>query len=686
MSTRNSDRGNGRGGRRSTSWKPGQSGNPKGRPSGGVGWRDLIAEFSARETPAEFRKFGSTWKEALVAAAFRNAVEGNAGLVRTILERSDIQTSSEATASEHEQLRRQVELELRLDAAESDRKLVEALRGDPARQKQLLELQARAWSSTRGSQICSGTKGVRGMSSNDRDLIAKAELCRNAYREGLRFPPWSAERANFWAFSFEKFVEWFLVPDLPIADFHRKWIRLLCSHQHLLLLAPRGHGKTTVVGCWYSLWRIFVNPNSTILLVASSADISAAELRSIRQHIEMNERLRIGFGPLGPPDAIRWTQDELIVDRPDRAMKDATVKALGQCGSIFGLRISDGFALCDDIVDDFNVATSEGRARLWEWFTGTLLPVLGPHEQIIVCGTRKHFDDLYARLMEVPQFHTEKCEAIIENSDGSRASLWPAVWPLDALDSRREMMGSILFDREYMNVVLADSNSLFPMSWFRGEGGRRGCYALDEQMLDHRPDGNWIIVQAVDVAIGQSESASYFVVVTLGRDERGDIHLLHLLREHLTFPDQLRAIEELYGRFQPTVVVVETNGYQAALQQALPHYIPVVPHMTTRQKHDPQEGIPILQPLIEGGRLRFPMADPASRLKSEIVISELNQFGRAKHDDCVMALWMGVSRLLKSQSFGTARAEIIRSSKWHDPDDNDGWRRRWPRDPGGVAV
>lgn len=75
-----------RGGKRSTSWKPGQSGNPKGRPSLGLSWKELIVKIGDELFPGTDNL---TLKEAVVRAAYHFAMKGNALILRELMQRSE---------------------------------------------------------------------------------------------------------------------------------------------------------------------------------------------------------------------------------------------------------------------------------------------------------------------------------------------------------------------------------------------------------------------------------------------------------------------------------------------------------------------------------------------------------------------------------------------------------------------
>ena len=129
----------GRGGRRSTSWQKGQSGNPKGRPPDGFAWRKLIAELAQQPLPEQYRKLGASWAEVLVKKAFNLALEGNVAALREIMQRSDNAPALEADPT---QVRREVEVEAQRAKLEEERQLRQALQDDPAKLQELIDLQA----------------------------------------------------------------------------------------------------------------------------------------------------------------------------------------------------------------------------------------------------------------------------------------------------------------------------------------------------------------------------------------------------------------------------------------------------------------------------------------------------------------------------------------------------------------
>ena len=97
------------------------------RPAEGFAWRKLITELAQHPLPEQHKKLGATWAEAVVKKAFSLALEGN---VAPALPEPD-----------PTQLRREVEVNLQRAKLAEERKLREALLGDPAKLQELIDLQ-----------------------------------------------------------------------------------------------------------------------------------------------------------------------------------------------------------------------------------------------------------------------------------------------------------------------------------------------------------------------------------------------------------------------------------------------------------------------------------------------------------------------------------------------------------------
>ncbi len=181
---------------------------------------------------------------------------------------------------------------------------------------------------------------------------------------------------------------------LELQPFQLRWIELQRRRRRTLVLAPRGHGKSTTCTVGYALWCMACNVQVRILVVSATAFQAQTFLRQVRGIVESNRHLRRLFS-LEP--ATPWTSSQITVARPGR-LKEPTLTAQGVGGSIIGRHYD--VIIGDDLVDRDAAATERSRRDLHEWFGSVLVPCLEPGGSIHLVGTRWHEKDLYAELMD----------------------------------------------------------------------------------------------------------------------------------------------------------------------------------------------------------------------------------------------------------------------------------------------
>ena len=68
-------------------WKPGQSGNPKGRPPKNISLTSLLKAEIVKINPSDKKR--RTWGELIVLATIQHAIKGNATALKEVWERID---------------------------------------------------------------------------------------------------------------------------------------------------------------------------------------------------------------------------------------------------------------------------------------------------------------------------------------------------------------------------------------------------------------------------------------------------------------------------------------------------------------------------------------------------------------------------------------------------------------------
>ena len=397
---------------------------------------------------------------------------------------------------------------------------------------------------------------------------------------------------------------------LEVKWFHEEWLRFFEKNRFCVLLAPRGFGKTTIVG-GYIIWRIVRDPDIRILIVTINQNKANEMMTFIQYHLEHNEKLIDLFGEQRGTG--EWSRNQIRVKRAGQsgiAHKEPTLEVLG----VDSKMISGHYDLIvlDDITDYQNSRTEHRRRQLEEWYSQILLPMLLPDGQIIDIGTRWHQADIHAWLMQKPMFKSKIYRAIIDEE--KKIVLWPERFSYETLVSIRNQIGRARFAMQYQNEFISPEDAVIKWDWIR--------------YYDEAPQ-NLRRYMGVDMAAA-SQTSDYFVICVIGIADNGDVYVLDLLRTKATLFRQFDLIKEMYAKWQPSKIGIEANAMQKLITDELRRTttLPIVPLKFTGDKASRVERLSVL---FETGRI-FLKEDQVD------LIDELLAFPRGKNDDCIDAL------------------------------------------------
>lgn len=465
--------------------------------------------------------------------------------------------------------------------------------------------------------------------------------------------------------------EWFnILQDKMTCDPNGDWDSPLIEKDHynrlIALLAPRSHSKSTTFTVNYPLWILGKNPNIRILLVSASASQSVSFLREIKGHIERNTDYQRLFGNLSPEnikEAEKWTTTEIIVKRDNTKIKDPTVAATSTGGTVLSKRAD--IIICDDILDERNTRTAEQRQKTKEWFDEVLLPVLEPDGRLIVVGTAWNLEDFYHQIMDQPIYDIRKRYKAITDIDNKKV-LWEDRWSYESLMERKEQTGSVAFNKSYQNEAINAEDAIFQKSWLdiaKSKGkARTFLHNLNYATFDL---GYLTISIGVDLAISKKEGSDYTAMAVVGQTQNGDKLLLHAIREKLSPAETKSRIISLAERFNPDIVIVESNAYQKAMQLDLADTtsIPVKGYQTGGEKYDVEIGINSLAIDFENAKWILPYSpqDPNTQTLVDYLVSGMLDFPSGHTEDLLMALWFA-NQGFRSLISGTSRVTTAKAS------------------------
>lgn len=288
----------------------------------------------------------------------------------------------------------------------------------------------------------------------------------------------------------------------------REMEKFMDSHDRALVLMPRGHAKTTAL--IFRAARIIGMTEGNIrigILTAVLAD-SMSRSRAIKTLIE--SPLFAEVFPWAADGVVgnKWT-DETWTIKGVNMGKDATCFADG-LGSIKpGARLDLLFA--DDMVGMKENATAVQRQKASDTYWQVVDPMLVPGSKKWYVGTRWHEDDFYAELMR--KGIQEYQRRAIEDDQ----PLWPEMYTIEALNQKKEELGTPIFMLQFQNDVTSMGGNIFRHDWF--------------QRTDKLPEGARRI--GVDLASSISERSDYTTAVEVLEDEDHNLYVVGAWKERI---------------------------------------------------------------------------------------------------------------------------------------------------------
>ena len=380
------------------------------------------------------------------------------------------------------------------------------------------------------------------------------------------------------------------------AAFHREIADLLIVRtiKKLLFIAPRGHSKSSIVGCLFVLFHVLFDKGPKFIILVSKTQGHAIRLlRTISNVLNYGRKFMAIFGYWGKLSMVKDTEAELI-------LKDGTcLVALGTGQQLVGLKHihqRPTLIVLDDPEDKKNTKTVNALEFNREWFFTELLPMLDPiRGRIAVIGCPPCEGCLVLEMEKLQRtdknpegWEVRRYDAIID--EDKHKVLWPEYVSWEFLMQAKkdaEKVGELsTWYSQYRCTIVADEEQLFKpeyLRFYRGwlEPSLQGkAYLHITHIADKKADLDAGKLEeeeirpanpfmGVDPASSESRRADHSVNFKGCIDKDWNIFCLPYFRKRVPPTEHCKAIVEDYEETYPIKTTIEATGYQEALRDIL---------------------------------------------------------------------------------------------------------------------
>ena len=432
--------------------------------------------------------------------------------------------------------------------------------------------------------------------------------------------------------------------------------------RRVLIAAPRGTAKSTVTTLIYPLWKVAFKRSDEdlfIVIISESQAQSINFLSRIKYHLTHSNRFREIFGDLGPNTASRWTHTDIVLANGTRII------AVGTGQRVRGFIEGDtrpNLIIVDDFESELNAYTPEARAKNRKWMTEAVIPSLSDEGKIAMIGTVISEDCFLYWAKESSAWNVLWYSIWNDKEE----SIWPERFPKERILGIKDEFSSVGningFYQEYMNIAQSPDDAPFQPDWiklhsyeYKRIDGQN--VIIKNEGLENEKIKPVELYTGVDPASSLSARADFFVIATIAIDSENNKYVIDIYRDKISPAEQPQKIIDIYKKFKPRRVKVETVGYQEALRTAVREimreeqiYIPGL-EAGVKPRNSKSERLLSLVPLFAKGTFYF-------KPEHMIAQQEFLSYPKGKHDDIMDAIWTALDGAKPSR-----RSEFVQKSK-----------------------
>ena len=456
-------------------------------------------------------------------------------------------------------------------------------------------------------------------------------------------------------------------------NYKQEWFNLAYENDYVMIKAPSGFAKTTVLGVAFPIWWILTHSNEKILLISKTlSQAKDALLLQIRDLIDDNEFLRKTLKP-AEKDAL-WNQTQ--------------IKTLNNCSIInrpYSINIKSYRAnlIILDEIDSYEDT---------DIYFDHVLSRLIPGGKIIGISTPEIGTSTLMELIKLREKGNEDCifktyTAIINCKIGgdwtTGESIWPEEFSMEELMRRLKRFGKQKWMKNYMcDAMTEGEHSIFTAVSI--EACKDYGLSFTAQNYDEE------IYIGCDFAISSSPTGDYDSTVVIGKKKDTATIKYAETKKGIPVDIKVARLEELYNRYKPISIICDNSGIgKEIIRQLRLKGLPVEEQGFMSGERNIL--LNNLKALLDNHKIVIPKekddlqaVEFANKLEYELfsfkeiksdTTGRTSYVSKGTHDDTVMGLAMAVKHVQLLQDFedyiGVSKGSNYEPEKESNPDSSN---------------
>lgn len=464
-----------------------------------------------------------------------------------------------------------------------------------------------------------------------------------------------------------------MLPKFRLGWRNIEWSNLTQLYPWSCYLCARASGKSYQWSYAFILWRLWSYTRPTAYrqdtvdnanrketcYITNTFTLAKVQIAKVTEEIEANDLIKEKLNPYNKAS---------IGETAIKTETGSTLHVRGKDSMIRGLHV--GACLCDDMPDESSLYSDEQREKLKELLKGTIEPIVEPYGYFLVTGTPYSSapNELYQILKADKRFYCFEYPILFP--DGR--PLAPDRYTFEQILAKKEELGTIVFNREYLVVPISDTSTIFPYEYLM-----RSIIGMETirfaSSIDDFPFKLTRVHIGVDFAVSGNIGADYTVYSVWGKDTMDNYYLLYYYRKRgMSHNEQVDKIVQLDRLFHPNKIRCEANGFQSILsglakERGLKN---IEPFTTTEgNKKDLYTGLPSLSAMFERGQIKCPYAIGETRQAVDLMFGEFSSItfrsdngkleAASGHDDVVLSSFLSINSLREDDKEVQVSVELI---------------------------